>query len=168
MTTYAYSDPARSVEERVEDLLARMTPDEKLAQLGAVEFPDLIAGDRFDEDAALALVRHGVGQVTRIGATTGLHPAQSAELLNQIQKLVVERTRLGIPVIVHEESLAGYCARDATVFPQALGLACTWDPALVEEVASAVRQEVLAGRENSLRKVGRLHAPHVGGTEGAG
>ena len=154
MTTYAYSDPARSVDERVDDLMARMTPDEKLAQLGAVEFPDLISGDRFDEDAALAVVRHGVGQVTRIGATTGLHPAQSAELLNQIQKLVVERTRLGIPVIVHEESLAGYCARDATVFPQALGLACTWDPALVEEVASAVRRQLLAvGVRQSLAPV---------------
>ena len=154
MTTYAYADPARSVDERVEDLLSRMTLDEKIAQLGAVHFPDLISGDRFDEEAALAVVPHGVGQVTRIGATTGLHPAQSAELVNQIQKLVIERTRLGIPVIVHEESLAGYCARDATVFPQALGLACTWDPGLVEEVAATVREQLLAvGARQSLAPV---------------
>lgn len=154
MTTYVYADPTRSVDERVEDLLDRMNLDEKIAQLGAVRFPDLISGDRFDEEAALAAVPDGVGQVTRIGATTGLHPAQSAELFNQIQKLVVERTRLGIPVIVHEESLAGYCARDATVFPQALGLACTWDPALVEEVAAAVRDQLLAvGARQSLAPV---------------
>jgi len=95
----------------------------------------LIKDERFDADAALAVVPHGIGQVTRIGATTGLEPEQSAELLNQIQRLVVERTRLGIPVMVHEESLAGYCARGATVFPQALALACSWDPELVQEVA---------------------------------
>jgi beta-glucosidase len=154
MTTYAYADPTRSMDERVEDLLSRMTLEEKIAQLGAVKFPDLISGGRFDEDTALRAVPHGVGQVTRIGATTGLHPAQSAELFNQIQRLVVERTRLGIPVIVHEESLAGYCARDATVFPQALGLACTWDPSLVEEVAGAVREQLMAvGARQSLAPV---------------
>src|SRR5579875_808474 len=154
MASYVHSSPSLSVSERVDDLLARMTLDEKVAQLGAVRFPDLISGDRFDEEAALALVPHGVGQVTRIGATTGLHPSQSAELVNQIQKLVVERTRLGIPVIVHEESLAGYCARDATVFPQAFGLACTWDPELVEEVAAAVRDQLLAvGARQSLAPV---------------
>lgn len=150
----AYTDPARSVDERVEDLLSRMTLDEKIAQLGAVEFPDLLSEGRFDEEAALAVVPHGVGQVTRIGATTGLHPSQSAELLNQIQKLAVERTRLGVPVIVHEESVAGYCARDATVFPQALGLACSWDPDLLEQVAGVARRQLLAvGARQSLAPV---------------
>jgi beta-glucosidase len=154
MATYVYADPSRSVNERVEDLLSKMTLDEKIAQLGAVRFPDLISGERFDEDRALAVMPHGIGQVTRIGATTGLHPAQSAELVNQIQKLAVERTRLGVPVIVHEESLAGYCARDATVFPQAFGLACTWDPELVEQVAGAVRDQLLAvGARQSLAPV---------------
>jgi beta-glucosidase len=152
--TPTYADPQSSVEDRVEDLLSRMDLDEKLAQLGAVSFPDLMTGDRLDPDAALAAIPFGIGQVTRIGATTGLRPAQSAELVNDIQRLVIEGTRLGIPVIVHEESLAGYCARDATVFPQALGLACTWDPALVEEVASAIRRQLLAvGARQSLAPV---------------
>src|SRR5579875_1798741 len=152
--TPGYANPSLSVSDRVEDLLTRMDMDEKLAQLGAVRFPDLLSGDRFDPGAALAVVPHGIGQVTRIGATTGLRPDQVAELVNEIQRLVVERTRLGIPVIVHEESLAGHCARDATVFPQALGLACTWDPALVEEVASAIRRQLLAvGARHSLTPV---------------
>ena len=144
MTTPPFADPTLSIAERAEDLLQRMSIDEKLAQLGAVPFPDLIANERFDRDAALAVIPHGIGQVTRIGATTGLQPAQTAELVNEIQRAVVEGTRLGIPVVVHEESLAGYCARGATVFPQALGLACTWDPGLVEEVAAAVRRQLLA------------------------
>ncbi|HTW06066.1 MAG TPA: glycoside hydrolase family 3 N-terminal domain-containing protein [Acidimicrobiales bacterium] len=144
MSAPTYADASLSAEARASDLLERMDLEEKLAQLGAVRFPDLIRNERFDEEAALAAVPHGIGQVTRIGATTGLHPAQSAELVNQIQRLVIERTRLGIPVVVHEESLAGYCARDATAFPQALALACAWDPELVQEVAGAVRQQLLA------------------------
>ena len=110
MTTAAYANSALAIEDRVNDLVDRMDVDEKLAQLGAVEFPHLLKGDHFDEEAALAVVPHGIGEVTRIGATTGLLPEQSAQLFNQIQRLVVERTRLGIPVMVHEESLAGYCA----------------------------------------------------------
>jgi beta-glucosidase len=140
--------------KRVDDLVDRMELDEKLAQLGAVNFPDLIKEGRLDEDAALYLIPHGIGQVTRIGATTGLRPEQSAELFNQIQKLVVERTRLGIPVVVHEESLAGYCARDATVFPQAHALACSWDPELIEEVAGVIRRQMLSvGARHSLAPV---------------
>jgi beta-glucosidase len=154
MSVPNYADPAVPAEARARDLLDHMDLDEKLAQLGAVRFPDLIKNERFDEEAALAAIPYGIGQVTRIGATTGLHPVQSAELMNQIQRLVMERTRLGIPVVVHEESLAGYCARDATVFPQALGLACTWDPELLEEVAGAVRRQLRAvGARHSLAPV---------------
>ncbi len=152
--TPIYSDASSSVEDRASDLIDRMDLDEKLAQLGAVRFPDLMKAHRFDEESALQVIPHGIGQVTRIGATTGLQPAQSAELVNQIQRLVVERTRLGIPVVVHEESLAGYCARDATVFPQALALASAWDPDLMEEVASVVRRQLMAvGARQSLAPV---------------
>ncbi len=154
MTTAAYANANLAIEDRVGDLIERMELDEKLAQLGAVEFPHLITGERFDPEAALAVVPHGIGQVTRIGATTGLEPQQSAELFNQIQHLVVERTRLGIPMMVHEESLAGYCARGATVFPQALALASSWDPALVHDVADCVRRQLLAvGARHSLAPV---------------
>jgi len=154
MTTAAYANANLAIEDRVNDLIERMELDEKLAQLGAVEFPRLITGERFDPEAALAVVPHGIGQVTRIGATTGLEPQQSAELFNQIQKLVVERTRLGIPAMVHEESLAGYCARGATVFPQALALASSWDPALVHDVADCIRRQLLAvGARHSLAPV---------------
>ena len=144
VTKPAYLNAALAVEERVNDLVDRMALDEKLAQLGAVAFPRLLTRDGFDQDKAFAVVPHGIGQVTRIGATTGLEPPQSAELFNEIQRMVLERTRLGIPVLVHEESLAGYCARGATVFPQALVLGCSWDPDLVSEVAARVRQQMRA------------------------
>src|SRR3982751_3515674 len=74
--------------------------------------------------------------------------------MNEVQRVAVEETRLGIPVVVHEESTGGYCARDATVFPQAIGLAATWDPHVVEEVAGVVRDQLLAvGARHTLAPV---------------
>ena len=154
MTTPRYRNSALAVQDRVADLVDRMDIDEKLAQLGGVGLPDLVKGERFDADAALAVVPHGIGQVTRMGATTSLLPAQSARLYNELQRLVLERTRLGIPIMVHEESVGGYCARDATVFPQALALASSWDPQLIQEVADKVRRQLIAvGARQSLAPV---------------
>ena len=64
--------------------------------------------------------------------------------MNAIQRVAIERGRLGIPIFVHEESVGGYCARDATVFPHGIGLAATWDPALVEQVAGVIRDQMRA------------------------
>jgi beta-glucosidase len=145
---------ARSVQERIDDLLGRMSLDEKLAQLGGVWITSLLKGDRFDRDAAHERLRFGTGHVTRIGASTGLRPEGSAALMNEVQRLLVEETRLGIPAVVHEESTGGLCARDATVFPQGIGLASTWDPELIEEVAGIIRQQMLAvGARHTLAPV---------------
>jgi beta-glucosidase len=122
-----YKDPSESISSRVEDLLERMSLDEKIAQLGCMWSTALVNGASFDPDAAAAKIPHGIGQITRIGASTGLRPAESAAFMNAIQKVAVEQTRLGIPIFVHEESTGGFLHRDATVFPQGIGLAATWD-----------------------------------------
>jgi beta-glucosidase len=154
MSTDVYRDPSRAIEDRVDDLLDRMTIDEKLAQLGCVWITSLVVHERFDPETTLQLVPHGIGQITRIGASTGLRPAESAALMNEVQRTVIEGTRLGIPVVVHEESVGGFCSRDATVFPQGLGLAATWDTALVGEVADVIRRQMLAvGARHTLAPV---------------
>src|SRR5919198_623089 len=144
MTTSLYQDSAAPIDARVDDLLRQMTLDEKLAQLGCLWSTALMREGRFDPDRAAALMPHGIGQITRIGAATGLRPQDSARLMNAIQQVAVERTRLGIPIFVHEESVGGFCHRDATVFPQAIGLGATWDPALIEEVAGVIHEQMLA------------------------
>ena len=149
MSGEPYRDASRPVDERVEDLLTRMTLDEKVAQLGGVWLTTLARREQFDHEHVAKVLRHGIGHVTRIGASTGLRPDASAGLMNEIQRVAVERTRLGIPVVVHEESTGGFCARDATVFPQAIGLASTWDESLVAAVAHVVREQ--------LRAVGARH-----------
>lgn len=130
--------------DRIADLLERMTLDEKLAQLGCVWSTQLVADDAFSPERARELLRHGTGHITRIGASTGLRPAESAAFANAIQRFLVEETRLGIPAIIHEESTAGFTARDATQFPQAIGLASTWNPQLIEQVGAVIRAQMLA------------------------
>ncbi len=144
MTIETYQNPAASVDERVGDLLGRMTLEEKVAQLGAIWVTQLVRNDAFDDAATRELLADGIGQITRIGASTGLLAEDSATLINQIQHVAVEHTRLGIPVLLHEEAVGGFTHRGATTFPQALGLACTWDPALIGEVAEVIRHQMLA------------------------
>jgi beta-glucosidase len=145
-----YREANLPIDVRVEDLLGRMTVDEKLAQIGCVWSTGLLNDGQLDESRAAEKLRHGIGHVTRIGGATVLQPAQSAGCANAIQRFLVERTRLGIPAIIHEESCAGYLARDATCFPQAIGLASTWAPALIEQMATAIRRQ--------MRAVGAHHA----------
>jgi beta-glucosidase len=149
-----YRDPAAAIDDRVADLIDRMTVAEKLAQLGGTWLNALVRGDRIDREHVLATIPHGTGHVTRIGASTGLRPTASATLMNDIQRIVVEGTRLGIPVVVHEESTAGFCARDATVFPQAIGLGATWDEGLVGRIAEVIRRQMVAvGARHTLAPV---------------
>ncbi len=144
MTIPTYLDTSSSIDQRIDDLLAIMTLDEKLAQLGCLWSTALVSDGILNPDYIATTMPHGIGQVTRIGASTGLHPQESAHFMNAIQKVALERTRLGIPVIVHEESVGGFCHRDATVFPQGIGLASTWNPALIEEVAGVIRTQMRA------------------------
>ena len=85
----------------------------------------------------------GIGEITRVGGSTLRDPVGIAEAVNEIQRYLVEKTRLGIPAIVHEETLHGVLAKGATTFQQSIGAAATWDPALVREVADTIRRRML-------------------------
>ncbi|WP_211593047.1 glycoside hydrolase family 3 N-terminal domain-containing protein [Microbispora sp. H10836] len=139
-----YTDRAAPVGERVEDLLARMTREEKLAQLGSVWAFSVMDGGRYAEERARTVLRHGLGHVTRVAGATNLKAEQVARVANAIQRFLVTQTRLGIPAIVHEEVCSGLMAREATIFPQAIGVASTWEPELNRRLADAVRAQMRA------------------------
>ena len=159
-----YRNPALPVEQRVEDLLQRMSLEEKVAQMvGIWEFKGKIqtpAGD-FDAGRASSAFPHGLGQVSRpqdfrgvdatlngsAGAATeavNRDAEQTATYVNAGQRWAVETTRLGIPMIYHEEALHGYVARGATSFPQSIALASTWDPSLITRVFGVAAREMRA------------------------
>jgi beta-glucosidase len=130
-----YRDPRLPVAERARDLLGRMTREEKFWQLF------MIPGDLDDSTHDYS---HGVFglQIATVQGAPGANPARAhAERINAIQRHFVERTRLGIPIIPFDEAVHGLVREGATVFPQAIALAATWDTALVGDVARAIARE---------------------------
>ena len=146
--TRPFQDRHRSARARTKDLLARMTLEEKAAQMMCVwqeKTGALIDGTgKFDLQQARAHFKkgNGLGQVGRPSdAAGGLNARATAELTNDIQKFFLEESRLGIPVIFHEECLHGQAAIDSTSFPQPIGLAATFNPDLVERLFTMTAAE---------------------------
>ncbi len=129
-----YENPKLPLEKRVEDLLRRMTMEEKIQQLQS-------GGDI------------PVGNLSCV--TRGFPPKEGAIRSNQYQRRAIEETRLGIPVIIHDEALHGCVAQGCTSFPQAIGLAATWDPELMYRVAKII------GKETRARGIHQVLSPVV-------
>jgi beta-glucosidase len=149
-----YRDPAAPIDARVADLLGRMTRTEKVAQLGSFWAFEVVGEDGLDEDRLASLAGHGIGHITRLAGSTNLRPVEVAETANAIQRQLVERTRLGIPVIIHEECLHGLLAWAAPCFQQSIGAAATFDPEVVTAMAATIRQRMLlTGARHALAPV---------------
>jgi beta-glucosidase len=146
MTTIerTYRSADLPVEDRVADLIGRMTLTEKVAQLGSIWAFELVATAGVERERLAALLAEGIGEITRLAGSTSLQPAEVAAAANEIQRFLVEETRLGIPAIIHEECLHGLLARGATCFQEAIGAAATFDPELIEEVAASIRRRMIA------------------------
>ncbi len=161
-TLPVYRDRRAPVDLRVSDLLGRMTLDEKVAQLITLS---TTKRDVMDEARAFAPTRadtaypNGIGQIARPsdrgGAATANNtgadvtgrwrkPADTIAFVNAAQDWARTRTRLGIPILFHEEALHGYMAPEATSFPQAIALAGSFDRDLVERVNAVIGREVRA------------------------
>ena len=162
-----YKDASQPVAARVEDLLRRMTLEEKVAQMIGIwekkgDIQD--AKGNFSAAKASRAFPNGLGQITRPSDKRGVTasnnaagvaadavnrtPQETADYINAAQRWAVEQTRLGIPMIMHEEALHGYVARGATSFPQSIALASSWDPALVERVFGIAAREMRARGAN--------------------
>ncbi len=157
-----YRNADAPIEDRVEDLLARMTLEEKVAQMLTIweqkEKVQTPQGD-FDPVKASKSFPNGIGMIARPSDFRGVSQSntgaagaaaegrnrtarETVEYVNAAQRWAVNQTRLGIPILMHEEGLHGYVARGATSFPQAIGLASTWDRQLVEQVYTVASREM--------------------------
>ena len=147
-----YKNPKLPVDKRVKDLLKRMTLEEKVAQTLSVcyEKKEFMTPDgKFLPSKASRLLKNGIGHIGRPGEIyvdnkPNLNPKQQVLFANELQRYIIENTRLGIPAIFHEEALHGQQAPGATSFPQAIALAGTWDVDLIKEIFTAVAREVRA------------------------
>jgi beta-glucosidase len=157
----AYRNSHLPALQRVKDLLERMTLEEKAAQMVCIwqKKAETLVDSRGDFDIAKAKAAFadgdGLGQVGRPSdAGGGLKPRRMAELTNAIQKFFIENSRLGIPVIFHEECLHGHAALHGTSFPQPIALGATFNPALVESLFAVTAEEArLRGTHQALTPV---------------
>jgi beta-glucosidase len=150
--TPPYRNPNLPLEQRVADLLGRMTLEEKVAQLESAwenrqffhDPKDLFVDEKgnFLPQQASVLMRNGLGEISRPSENRG--PRAMAEYTNTVQRWIKENTRLGIPVIFHDECLHGHVAPQGTSYPQAIALGSTWDISLVHDVFSATAAEARA------------------------
>ncbi|WSQ11275.1 glycoside hydrolase family 3 C-terminal domain-containing protein [Streptomyces sp. NBC_01231] len=153
MTTAPWRDPALPAAARVDDLLSRMTLEEKTAQLygvwvGASTDGDGVAPLQREMTAGSSaydwdeLMTHGLGQLTRPFGTAPVDPALGAQALARAQRRIIEAGRFGIPAIAHEECLAGFTAWQATAYPVPLAWGATFDPELVEELGRRIGDDL--------------------------
>ena len=133
-----------SIEQRVNKYLSQMTLDEKLAQIGSYWMWDLQTDGVLDWGKTAGKLKHGIGQITRVAGASTLDPVSAAKASNQLQKFLIEKTRLGIPAIIHEECCSGAMMLGGTMYPQMLGLASTFQPELAEAMTTAIRKQLLA------------------------
>lgn len=152
--TLPYRDPSLAVETRVQDLLKRMTLEEKLWQLfmapgDPAEEPETFRHGVFGLQFATRATGGGAAQQMLAYGSTASAAAMAAQI-NAAQRFFVTETRLGIPIIPFDEALHGLVREGATAFPQAIGLAATWDPELIQRVAAAIARET---RSRGIRQV---------------
>ncbi|MFG3288250.1 glycoside hydrolase family 3 N-terminal domain-containing protein [Streptomyces sp. NPDC048179] len=147
-----WADPDRPADERVEALLARLTLEEKVAQLSSTwedvepAGPEVAPGTNLfgrvgdlDETA-----RHGLGQLTRPYGTLPRPALAHARLLAERQRQITAQSRFGIPAMAHDECLTGFTAYGATIYPTSLAMAATFDPALIRRVGAAIGADMAA------------------------
>jgi beta-glucosidase len=149
-----YKDPLQPIEKRVNDLLSRMTPEEKFWQLfmipgdlDHVNAPQYKNG-LFGFQVSAAAKGDAGGQLLNYG--TNETAVALAKKINAIQQYFVEKTRLGIPIIPFDEALHGLVREGATVFPQAIALAATWDTTLISKVANVIANEA---KQRGIRQI---------------
>ncbi|MEX2541355.1 MAG: glycoside hydrolase family 3 N-terminal domain-containing protein [Trueperaceae bacterium] len=148
-----YLDPGRPVEERVADLLARMTLAEKVGQMTQINLSRLMGDGEWDrgplnhEWLDRLLVEGATGSLLSGGGAAPLPntPVSWAETINELQRIAVESTRLGIPILYGIDAVHGHNnVSGATIYPHGIGLAATFDRQLVESVAFATARDAAA------------------------
>lgn len=150
-----YQNPKLSVEERVNDLIQRMTLEEKVGQLRCtlawnyytIKGKEVVPSESFKQDIAEGHIgmlwgTYRADPWTQKSLENGLNPELAAKAGNALQKYVIENTRLGIPLFLAEEAPHGHMAIGTTVFPTGFGMAATWNPALIERVGEVIGQEI--------------------------
>lgn len=161
-TQFEWRNPQLDPEKRLDLLMADMTLEEKVAQLGSIwlnfgehkQNADSDAKSQTDNVPVIDQVskqpswqeaaEHGLGHLTRIWGTKPVTVAEGRAKVINYQTKLMQETRLGIPATVHEECLTGFATMGATTYPTPLGLAASFNPGVIEEIGAAIGKDLRA------------------------
>ncbi|MBN1598860.1 MAG: glycoside hydrolase family 3 C-terminal domain-containing protein [Bacteroidales bacterium] len=159
-----YEDPSQPVEKRVEDLLSRMTLEEKTCQMATLYGYKRVAEDELPtEEWKNSIIKDGIGNIDEHLNGLAYHdyaktqyswpPSKHTRAINEVQRFFIEETRLGIPVDFTNEGIRGLCHHGATSFPAQIGVGSTWDRELVYKIGE------ITGREAKLLGYSNIYSP---------
>jgi len=135
-----YKDADKPIQERINDLLGRMTLQEKVAQLTC----SILMGAAENMDTLKKNLANGIGTLSFLNSSLTGNNIKDRATLKRLQQFLVEETRLGIPALVHSEGIAGAQIPRATTFPQSINVAATWDPELAQKMGEVVKKQLLS------------------------
>lgn len=137
-------------QKQIEEKIARMSLEEKVAQLCGKWISQFIENDHISLKKCRELIPDGIGHIGQFGCSTSYQPAEMARLLEELQEYVKNETKSKIPILFHEEAITGVAVKGSVIFPQMIGMSCSWNPSLVYENAR------IAGK--TMRELGAYYA----------
>ena len=121
----------KEITETADMILARLSDDEKLAQLQGIRSNRLVENGKLSIRLCRELIPNGIGHVCQFASSLTLPPDELRDFVRELQRFLTEETPSGIPAIFHEEAITGFAAPGATTLPQQIGMSCSWNPALI-------------------------------------
>ena len=129
-----------TIQAQIDSLYERMSIHERAAQLHGVRPKHLVENGKLSIEKCRKIIPYGVGHVSQFACMQDLSPDELRDFVKELQNYLIHETASGIPAIFHEEAITGFATKGATVFPQQIGVACTWNPELVERKSEYTRE----------------------------
>lgn len=115
---------------QVDTLYSRMTQAERVAQLYGIRPKEIMEDGKLSLEKCKEKISDGIGHICQYACALDMEPNELRDFVRDLQNYLIHETPSGIPAIFHEEAITGLAAKGATVYPQQLGIACTWNPEL--------------------------------------
>ncbi len=129
---------------KVDELMATMSMDEKLAQITGTRLRDIMVDGKVSIEKCREHIPHGIGHFCQFSSGLTLEPEQLRDLVREVQHYLMMETNTKIPAIFHEEAITGFATQGATTFPQQIGVGCSWNPEIVKNNANSTAQSMRA------------------------
>lgn len=133
-----------SIDKTVDAIIETMSMEEKIAQITGIRPGEIMEDGKFSEEKCRETIPHGIGHICHFASGVTLSPEELRDFGRKIQDFLMNKTRTGIPAVLHEEAITGFCTQGAVTFPQQLGMGCSWNPEQIKKNTESTRENMRA------------------------